>query len=144
MTIALIVLPLLAAISDLIAALHKSGGQITLRAAIVPLILLGIALLAALLMFGASATTARRNRIRAGAAPADHEAIFQETGWRILSPDTEPTLRPWADITESRRGNRVLVLMRIDGFDAVPTSDLTEEQAGHLQRLLTRKVKSPA
>lgn len=50
-------------------------------------------------------------------------------------------LRPWADMVETRQGNRVIVFLRRDGFDALPTRSITPEQGGHIHRLVIRKLR---
>ena len=50
-------------------------------------------------------------------------------------------LRPWSDLLEARQGSGVIVLVHREGFEAVPATALTPEQAGHLHRLVTRKMR---
>ncbi len=139
--VALIGIPLVGAVVDLVLAVRQSG-QISFRDSMVPLLLGLFALTAAVL---AGANYARRKRERPAAPQGESEAVLLEGGWRVrqvaVSDDTDAALRPWSELVGMRRGRRVVVLARRDGFDALPVRVLTPEQGGHLHRLVTRKLR---
>lgn len=73
------------------------------------------------------------------------EMVLREAGWRFSAVESQavatPSLRPWTEIVEARQADGVIVLMHQAGFEAVPARWLTPEQAGHLHRMVMRKMK---
>ncbi|SEC03733.1 hypothetical protein [Terriglobus roseus] len=149
----LIVIPLCGAVGDLISLLRPPG-RANLAGSILPLLLLLSAITAGILI---SVSRLRRRRQRNGASPMPdgvREMVLQESGWRFhaFGPHADPStleplpqrLRPWTELLDARQGSGVIVLLHRDGFEAVPAKSLTPEQAGHLHRLVMRKLKPAA
>jgi len=157
MIYALVGIPLLGAAGDLI-SLVRASGRVSLAGSLLPLLLVLFALTAAALIVARR----RRRRQRDGVCPmprGTREMVLQEAGWRFtrlqpqallpseasagLAPSSGAplALRSWSDVVEARQGNGVVVLVHLDGFDAVPGRSLTPEQAGHLHRLVMRKMR---
>lgn len=156
-TFAVILVPLVgASLSGLVSlrregALNGTGIEIPL--------LLGLAGLCGILWI--AAIIWKRQRRKAAAAPiptGECEAILQENGWCFRVPEceadtddtpsgihlnaqAEPSLSPWTNLTGTRRGNRVVVFLHEGGFSALPIRCLTDDQAGRMQRLITRKLR---
>ena len=59
-------------------------------------------------------------------------------------PRRETPLQPWKELTGSRTGERVIVLLHRGGFHAVPIRCMTPEQASHLHRMVIRKLRPSA
>lgn len=62
----------------------------------------------------------------------------------VTSAKRETPLQPWNELTGSRTGERVIVLLHRGGFHAVPTRCMTPEQASHLHRMVIRKLRPSA
>ncbi len=110
----------------------------------------------------------RMQRLRASAEPmptGECEAVLQEGGWRFcaLAAATEEvavvdtvaaapnettavatataTLMPWSSMSGTREGRRVVVFLHEAGFASVPLRCLSEDQVGHVQRMMARKLR---
>ncbi len=141
LTWVVIVIPLIGAAGDLAENL-QSTRQFSPADAVMPLLLVTLAVVAAAMFAAARRQRTRRLRQNATIPAGEQEAILQEAGWCFHNPAEAATaLRPWSDVRETRRGNRVLVLMLRDGFEALPLGGLTPEQNGHMHRLVTRKLR---
>ncbi|SDF82925.1 hypothetical protein [Terriglobus roseus] len=160
MTYAVILVPLVGASLSGLLSLRREG-KLTDAGLEVPL-LLGLAALCVVVWIAGMIW--KRQRRKAAAAPVptcDCEAILQESGWCFRIPNREDArgtiramssridiaaqaeslLSPWTSLTGMRRGNRVVVFLHEGGFSALPIRCLTEDQAGHMQRLITRKLR---
>jgi|GEM_PF-3271170 len=156
-TYAVILVPLVGAfVSGLLNLRHEGALS---SAGMVIQLLLGLAVLCSILWI--AGVVWKRQRRKAAAAPMPMgkcEAILQENGWcfRVaehenatddatsdihLNARAESSLSPWTNLTGTRRGNRVVVFLHEDGFSALPIRCLTDDQAGHMQRLVTRKLR---
>ena len=72
------------------------------------------------------------------------QVAFQEAGWSTCSDPAsdEPVVRPWQDLHMVRTGARVVVATgSASAFAAVPLRTLSIDEAGHLQRLFSRKLR---
>lgn len=156
-TFAVILVPLVGASLSGLVSLQREGA-LTGAGIELPL-LLGLAALCAILWIGGVAWKRQRRRATATPVPVGEcEAILQESGWCFRTADCEEatdsmaagihlnaqaeySLSPWTGLTGTRRGNRVVVFLHEGGFSALPIRCLTEDQAGHLQRLITRKLR---
>ncbi|MEG9431158.1 hypothetical protein [Terriglobus sp. ADX1] len=152
-TFAVILIPLVGASLSGLLSLRREGALVG-TGIVIPL-LLGLVGLCVILWIAGMAW--KRQRRKATAAPiptGECEAILQESGWcfRVpqhedatsginLNAQAEPSLSPWTSLTETRRGNRVVVFLYEGGFSALPIRCLTDDQAGHMQRLITRKLR---
>lgn len=148
-TYAVILVPLVgASVSGLLNLRHE--GALSSAGAVIQLLLVLAGLCFILWVAGA---VWKRQRRKAAAVPmptGECEAILQESGWCFRSADredatkdtqTESLLSPWTNLTGTRRGNRVVVFLHDGGFSALPIRCLTDDQAGHMQRLITRKLR---
>jgi hypothetical protein len=163
MAVALIIVPLVGATGDIYTNI-RGEGELSLSEMVLPLLLVCLAAVATA-FWAATQRWKRRRVIAQHAMPAgEWEATLQENGWNlhpaaIAEPAFDPAslterasgtapasgpLRPWSDLRGFRRSRRALVLLREDGFVALPLRALTEDQDGHLQRLLTRKLRPPS
>ena len=145
MVYALVGIPLLGAVGDLI-SLVRAPGKISLAGSIVPLLLMIFAVTAAVLI---GVSRRRRLRRRDGVSAMPHgvqEMVLRESGWRFgaVEPQTVATasLRAYTEVVEARQADGVIVLVHHAGFEAVPARALTPEQAGHLHRMVMRKMRS--
>jgi hypothetical protein len=78
------------------------------------------------------------------AAPTENN-LTENSVLRNASPSSEKySLSPWTDLTETRRGDRVVVFLHEGGFSALPIRCLTEDQVGRMQRLISRKLRPQA
>lgn len=57
------------------------------------------------------------------------------------SSSERAVLHPWSELVEARRNGGAIVLVRRDGFDALPARKLTPEQHGLIHRLVNRKLR---
>ncbi|MEZ2347775.1 hypothetical protein [Terriglobus sp. RCC_193] len=156
-TYAVILVPLVgAALSGLLNLRHKGAWT---GAGIVVQLLLGLAALCAILWIVGMIWKRQRRRATATPLPTGEcEALLQESGWCFRAPSHEDavteaasgihlnaqaeySLSPWTSLTGTRRGNRAIVFLHEGGFSALPIRCLTEDQAGHMQRLITRKLR---
>lgn len=151
-TYAVILVPLVgASISGLLNLRHE--GALSSAGTVIQL-LLALAVFCAILWVVGMVW--KRQRRKAAAAPmptGECEAILQENGWCFRSADQEnatndtqkeSSLSPWTSLTGTKRGNRVVVFLHDGGFSALPIRCLTDDQAGHMQRLITRKLRPQA
>ena len=143
MTYVILLVPMIGAMGDVIAEVRQSG-QFTRQSAIVPLLLVSCSVISVVLLYLTRLRAQRRMQAKFAMPTLEHEAILQESGWLVADAGATAPLQPWSDVLASRRGASVVVLLRNDGFDAIPTRTLTAEQAGHLKRLITRKLRPAA
>jgi hypothetical protein len=112
---------------------------------LLPLLLLILAVVVAGILIAARHQRLYRMLQHAAMPSTECEAVLQEAGWSIretlTAPMAESRLRAWSDLREARRGQHVLVLLETDTFEALPLNGLTPDQDGHLQRLLSRKLR---
>ncbi|WP_047491812.1 hypothetical protein [Terriglobus sp. TAA 43] len=156
-TYAVILVPLVgASLSGLLSMRHQ--GALTGAGVELPL-LLGMGGLCVILWIVGMVLKRRRRKAAAAPVPTGKcEAILQESGWCVRAADqedaadnthsrihlkaqTEYSLLPWTSVTGTRRGNRVVVFLHEEGFSGLPIRCLTEDQAGHMQRLIARKLR---
>ncbi len=74
----------------------------------------------------------------------EQEAVFQESGWSVAaSVSGVPTpMQPWTELHSSRSGPHTMVAVGASNtFAAVPLRALSPGEAGHLQRMLARKLR---
>jgi hypothetical protein len=166
-TYGVILVPVLGgAITGLLNLRHNRA--LSVAGTILPMLLGLAALCIVLWMVG---LTLRLRRLRAAAGPmptGECEAVLQEGGWRFctltssmekvavmetvaavavaeheapLSAAPTTVLTPWHSMTGTREGRRVVVFLHEEGFAGVPTRCLSEDQVGHLQRMMDRKLR---
>lgn len=159
-TYAVILVPLVGASLSGLLSLQREGA-LTGAGSEIPL-LLGLAILCATIWIAGMIWKRQHRKATATPIPVSEcEAILQENGWcfRVLRPEApnmandassggihlhaqaESSLSPWTNLVGTRRGNRVVVFLHDGGFSALPIRCLTEDQAGHMQRLIARKVR---
>lgn len=134
----------------------------------VVLAILGLLVLLIALWIAGRMWRMRVLRSRAQPMPmGECEAVLQEGGWRFcaIASQTEtvavvetivaaeatenetptaatpPTLTPWNSMTSTREGRRVMVFLHTEGFAGMPMRCLSEDQVGHLQRMMARKLR---
>lgn len=73
-------------------------------------------------------------------AAAEANAVEGEAE-TVLATTNASTLTPWSSMTGTREGRRVVVFLHEAGFAAVPMRCLTEDQVGHVQRMMARKLR---
>lgn len=140
--------------------------MVIMGATILPLLLGLLALCVVLWIMGMKW---RMQRLRAAAAPMPNgecEAVLQEGGWRFCAVATERAavletvaatefstgevsaaaatpapLKPWSSMTGTREGRRVVVFLHGEGFAGLPMRCLTDDQVGHVQRMMARKLR---
>ncbi|MEK6398111.1 MAG: hypothetical protein V4734_08505 [Terriglobus sp.] len=168
-TIGVILVPLIGgAITGLITLRHNT--TLGVAGTILPL-LLGLVALCIVLWFVMATWRMKRLRAAAPMPAGECEAVLQEGGWRFrpltsgveemgvvetvtaatasedetsLSATAAATLTPWSSMTGTREGRRVVVFLHEEGFAGVPTRCLSEDQVGHLQRMMARKLRPAA
>lgn len=166
-TYAVILVPLIGgSIAGLINIRHNE--TLGIAGTILPMLL---GLVALCIVLWTVAMKWRMQRLRAAAEPmptGECEALLQEGGWRfcvlaaaeeevvaleaVETTETsggEPTvtatgpaaLMPWSSITGTREGRHVVVFLHEAGFAGVPMRCLSEDQVGHVQRMMARKLR---
>lgn len=148
-TYGVILVPLLGgAITGLI-NLHQHH-MVIVGATILPM-LLGLIVLCLALWIAGAKWRMRRMRAADPMPTGECEAVLQEGGWRFCSltateevavAETAATsLMPWSSMTGTREGGRVMVFLHEAGFAGVPMRCLSEDQVGHVQRMMARKLR---
>ena len=134
------------------------------------ILLIALGLIALCLVLWMLGRTLRMRHLLAAAGPmpvGECEAVLQEGGWRFCAlatatEETTPlqtvaatetpegetvittataTLTPWSSMTGARDGRRVVVFLHEEGFAGVPLRCLTDDQVGHVQRMMARKLR---
>ncbi len=54
---------------------------------------------------------------------------------------TTAVLSPWSSMTSTREGRRVVVFLHDAGFVGLPMRCLSDDQVGHVQRMMARKLR---
>lgn len=145
MTYAIIGIMSLSAVGEIANAV-RSASFSDYSNSLMPMVLFVLAIVMAAQVY---ARAAGRHRSRWSLAPMPTEeqhVVMNEHGWHTAAVHEAPgaKIRPWEELSEQRTGARSLIVLgQGNAFAAVPLRVLSENQGGHLRRLLVRKLRRP-